>query len=93
MWEKLRIVFTIPELRQKILLTLVLLAVYRVGYHVRLPMVPTRRPRIVSSADSWIRSPCLQRPTSARLRSSVGDHAVYLGFDRFPIAWQRVEAD
>ncbi len=40
MWEKLRIVFTIPELRQKILLTLVLLAVYRVGYHVRLPMVP-----------------------------------------------------
>ena len=40
MWEKLRIVFTIPELRQKILLTLVLLAVYRVGYQIRLPMVP-----------------------------------------------------
>ncbi|MGN6546268.1 MAG: preprotein translocase subunit SecY, partial [Aureliella sp.] len=41
MWEKLRIVFTIPELRQKILLTLVLLAVYRVGYQIRLPMVPS----------------------------------------------------
>lgn len=40
MWEKLRIVFTIPELRQKILLTLVLLAVYRIGYQIRLPMVP-----------------------------------------------------
>ncbi len=45
MWEKLRIVFTIPELRQKIFLTLVLLAVYRVGYQIRLPMVP-------SAADS-----------------------------------------
>jgi preprotein translocase subunit SecY len=39
MWEKLRIVFSIPELRQKILLTLFLLAVYRIGYHVRLPVL------------------------------------------------------
>ncbi len=39
MWEKLRIIFTIPELRQKILLTLGLLGVYRIGYQIRLPMV------------------------------------------------------
>lgn len=39
MLEKLRIIFTIPELRQKIFLTLFLLLVYRIGYHVRLPMV------------------------------------------------------
>ena len=39
MLEKLRIVFSIPELRQKILLTLFLLAVYRIGYHVRLPVL------------------------------------------------------
>ncbi len=39
MLEKLRVVFTIPELRQKILLTLLLLAVYRVGYQIRLPVV------------------------------------------------------
>jgi preprotein translocase subunit SecY len=39
MWEKLRVVFTIPELRQKILLTLFLLAVYRVGYWISLPVV------------------------------------------------------
>lgn len=39
MWEKLRVIFTIPELRQKILLTLGLLAVYRIGYQIRLPMV------------------------------------------------------
>lgn len=39
MWEKLRVVFTIPELRQKIFLTLAFLAIYRVGYHIPLPIV------------------------------------------------------
>jgi preprotein translocase subunit SecY len=39
MLEKLRVVFTIPELRQKILLTLLFLAVYRVGYQIRLPVL------------------------------------------------------
>ncbi len=39
MWEKLRVIFAIPELRQKILLTLLLLAVYRVGYMIGLPIV------------------------------------------------------
>lgn len=39
MFEKLRVIFAIPELRQKILLTLLLLGVYRIGYQIRLPMV------------------------------------------------------
>jgi preprotein translocase subunit SecY len=39
MWEKIRVIFTIPELRQKILLTLFLLAIYRVGWQIPLPMV------------------------------------------------------
>ncbi len=39
MWEKIRVVFTIPELRRKIFLTLILLAVYRVGWQIPLPMV------------------------------------------------------
>jgi preprotein translocase subunit SecY len=39
MWEKIRVVFTIPELRQKILLTLGLLAIYRVGWQIPLPVV------------------------------------------------------
>ncbi|MEY3032051.1 MAG: Protein translocase subunit SecY [Planctomycetota bacterium] len=42
MLEKLRIIFTIPELRQKILLTLGLLAIYRVGWQVPLPIVDPR---------------------------------------------------
>ncbi|HEX4130174.1 MAG TPA: preprotein translocase subunit SecY [Pirellulales bacterium] len=39
MWEKVRVIFTIPELRQKILLTLLLLAIYRVGWQIPLLIV------------------------------------------------------
>ena len=39
MIQKLRIIFSIPELRQKILLTLGLLAVYRIGWWIPLPIV------------------------------------------------------
>ena len=39
MWEKLRVVFTIPELRQKILMTLMFLAIYRVGWQIPLPVI------------------------------------------------------
>ncbi len=42
MWEKIRIVFTIPELRRKILLTLVMLAIYRIGWQIPLPIVNHR---------------------------------------------------
>ena len=39
MFEKFRIIFTIPELRQKIFLTLLFLAIYRVGWQIPLPVV------------------------------------------------------
>src|SRR5262245_8734052 len=39
MWEKFRAIFTIPELRQKIFFTLILLFVFRVGYQIELPIV------------------------------------------------------
>ncbi|MBO7722933.1 MAG: preprotein translocase subunit SecY [Thermoguttaceae bacterium] len=39
MFEKIRIMFSITELRKKILLTLGLLAVYRLGWNIFLPMV------------------------------------------------------
>ncbi len=38
MWEKIRVIFTIPELRRKILFTLLLLAVFRIGSHIPLPV-------------------------------------------------------
>src|SRR6266545_3048583 len=36
---KLKAIFTIPELRQKVLLTLLFLAIYRIGYSIPLPYV------------------------------------------------------
>jgi preprotein translocase subunit SecY len=39
MWEKLRVVWQIPELRQKILLTLLMLAIYRIGFQIKLPVI------------------------------------------------------
>ena len=39
MFSKLVTVFKIPELRQKILLTLGLLAIYRMGFSIPLPFI------------------------------------------------------
>jgi len=50
MLEKLRVMFTIPELRQKIFLTLFLLAIYRVGWQIPLPIMD--QARVSSVADS-----------------------------------------
>lgn len=38
MWEKFRAIFVIPELRQKIIFTLIMLAVFRIGYSIPLPI-------------------------------------------------------
>jgi preprotein translocase subunit SecY len=38
MWEKIRVIFTIPELRRKVFFTLALLGVYRIGSHIPLPV-------------------------------------------------------
>jgi len=43
MIQKLRVIFSIPELRQKILLTLGLLAVYRIGWWIPLPIVDVEK--------------------------------------------------
>lgn len=39
MWKKLSVIWSIPELRQKILFTIGMLAVYRIGYQIRLPFI------------------------------------------------------
>jgi preprotein translocase subunit SecY len=65
MLEKLRVVFTIPELRRKILLTLFLLAIYRVGWQIPLPMIDQAKMEAVSQTcradgeNSWKRPLCL----------------------------------
>jgi preprotein translocase subunit SecY len=54
MLEKLRIVFTIPELRQKIILTLLLLGVYRIGYQIRLPVLKPRLIEDTGTVDAFL---------------------------------------
>jgi preprotein translocase subunit SecY len=39
MWEKIRVIWQIPELRTKIGLTLLMLAIYRVGFQISLPII------------------------------------------------------
>jgi preprotein translocase subunit SecY len=39
MWEKIRVIWQIPELRTKIILTMVMLAIYRIGFAIQLPVI------------------------------------------------------
>ena len=48
MIQKIRVIFSIPELRQKILLTLGLLAIYRIGWWIPLPIIDVDKMR-----DFW----------------------------------------
>jgi len=50
MWEKMRVVWQIPELRQKILLTLGLLAVYRLGFQIPLSIADPDKIQAASQA-------------------------------------------
>ncbi|MCA9234064.1 MAG: preprotein translocase subunit SecY, partial [Planctomycetales bacterium] len=54
MWEKLRVVWQIPELRQKILLTLLLLGVYRLGFQVPLHIVDQAKVQAMSEQGGGV---------------------------------------
>jgi preprotein translocase subunit SecY len=47
--EKMQVVFTIPELRRKIFFTLGLLAIYRVGWQIPLPVVDPEKTGLAGS--------------------------------------------
>jgi preprotein translocase subunit SecY len=54
MWEKIRVVWQIPELRRKILLTLGLLAVYRLGFQIPLPIVDPDKVQALSQGSGGV---------------------------------------
>src|SRR4029079_13248700 len=54
MWEKLRVVWQIPELRTKILLTLLMLAIYRVGFQISLPIIDQEKVNKVSQSGGGL---------------------------------------
>ena len=99
MWEKLRVVFTIPELRQKILLTLVLLAIYRVGFQIPLPIVDQAK-MTASSATAAAAWPSCCKQVAVFSASQLepghdlrpGHHAVHFGLDHLPAPGQRLAA-
>ncbi len=72
MWEKLRVVFTIPELRQKILLTLALLGVYRIGYQIRLPMVSVNSGGSGNQVDDFLEKFAIFAATDLRQLTIFG---------------------
>ena len=53
MIEKIRTMFSIPELRKKILLTLGLLAIYRLGWNIFLPMVDSNMVNAFGDANGF----------------------------------------
>jgi preprotein translocase subunit SecY len=72
MLEKLRIVFTIPELRNKILLTLLLLGVYRIGYQIRLPVLTSRAMENSGTVESFLEKMTLFAATDLRTLTIFG---------------------
>ena len=54
MFEKLREVWMIPELRQKILLTLGMLGIYRIGFQVPLPITDSAAVEALKSSSSGL---------------------------------------
>ncbi len=72
MLEKLRIVFTIPELRNKIILTLILLGVYRIGYQIRLPVLNSRSLTNSGTVESFLEKMTLFAATDLRTLTIFG---------------------
>ena len=54
MWEKVAVIWKIPELRTKIGLTLLMLAIYRVGFQIQVPILDTAKVRAVSSQKGGV---------------------------------------
>ncbi|GCE10356.1 preprotein translocase subunit SecY [Tengunoibacter tsumagoiensis] len=47
MWERLRSIWTVPDLRNKILFTLGILAIFRILAHITVPLNPTERANLL----------------------------------------------
>jgi preprotein translocase subunit SecY len=54
MWEKIRVIWQIPELRTKIGLTLLMLAIYRVGFQIQLPIIDQQAVESIGSQSGGI---------------------------------------
>jgi preprotein translocase subunit SecY len=51
MWEKIKVIWKIPELRTKIGLTLLMLAIYRVGFQIQVPILDPSKVNTASNKN------------------------------------------
>ena len=51
MWEKVKVIWKIPELRSKIGLTLLMLAIYRVGFQIQVPILDAAKVKAAASTN------------------------------------------
>jgi preprotein translocase subunit SecY len=77
MWEKIRVIFTIPELRYKILFTLFLLGVYRVGSHIPLPVFSRVQLEKIFNSDSGNGVNDLMQSMSVFSGSQLGQATIF----------------
>ena len=97
--NKLITIFKIPELRQKILITLLFLAIYRIGYYVPLPIIDQeqmsksarRQPAALGQVLGLV-SMFSGGNLSQSLHLRPGHHALHLGVDHLPAPRQRLSA-
>src|SRR4051794_24782355 len=54
MWEKIKVIWKIPELRTKIGLTLLMLAIYRVGFQIQVPILDQRKVNSVANQKGGV---------------------------------------
>ena len=99
MWEKIRVVFTIPELRQKILLTLLFLAIYRVGYAIPLPIFDQNKMTADFGGGSGASATLFNQAaifSGSTLNQATdlraGHHALHLRLHHLSTAGQRLSA-
>ncbi len=75
MWEKLKVVWRIPELRRKIGLTLLLLAVYRVGFQIPLPIIDQSQISQFSGGEGGLNQ--LLQTVAVFSAASIGDATIF----------------
>jgi preprotein translocase subunit SecY len=54
MWEKVKVIWKIPELRTKIALTLLMLAIYRVGFQIQVPILDQAKVDLLASQKGGV---------------------------------------
>ena len=95
--DKLITIFKVPELRRKILFTALLLAIYRIGFYVPLPIVNQRAvEKLGRAAERQHGRQALRHGRHVRRHLDrhehdlrPGDHALHLGVDHLSASGQR----